>query len=186
MDGELPFLHLRGDGGGESTARWESGCLRGIPGVKCSFAWSWRREERGVHACAAALGSGVETDVDGGMGGVGGVGALVESERAVGIAQEEDGEAAEFEFMTKEAGEAEGDVFFGQGVSEGGAAFVASMGGIDDGERRGGRLGRMMLAVAVELADWNWLGWWQARFLWRSELLPVGELGRRGWFFRCW
>src|SRR5580692_4443051 len=96
----------------------------------------------------------MHTEVNGGMGRVRKAGALVESKCDVAIAQEQGGEAAEFEFLPQAAGEGERDIFLGQLVGEGGSAFCASVAGVDDheimsdgwwGRRRGRRRDRRRL-----------------------------------------
>jgi hypothetical protein len=55
----------------------------------------------------------MHTEVNRRARGVRQAGALVESECDVAIAQEQGGEAAEFEFLPQAAGEGESDIFLG-------------------------------------------------------------------------
>src|SRR5208282_660811 len=102
--------------------------------MKDSAARSLDRKQGGVDSGAVALGNSVEGDVDNGVSGISGGGALIESKGGVGVTQHGYGEAANLEFVTQEAGKSEGDVFFCEFISESGAAFITTVGGIDDNE----------------------------------------------------
>src|SRR5258708_22451550 len=114
--------------------------------MKYPFARSFDRQKRGVYARAAALGDCVQANVDSGAGSVGSGGALIESRCGVTVAQQNNCEAAEVEFMPQQSRKSQGDVFLGEFICQGSAPFLAAMGGIDHGEnamdnrwlRRGG------------------------------------------------
>src|SRR5258708_21898989 len=102
--------------------------------MKYPFARSFHRQKRGVYARAAALGDCVQADVDSGAGSVGSGGALIETRGDISVAQQNNCEAAEVEFMPQQARKSQGDVFLGEFVCPGSAPFLAAMGGIDHGE----------------------------------------------------
>src|SRR5258708_11354497 len=102
--------------------------------MKYPFARSFDRQKRGVYARAAALGDCVQADVDSGAGSVGSGGALIGSRCGVTVAQQNNGKAAEVEFMAQQSRKSQGDVFLGEFIRQGSAPFLAAMGGIDHGE----------------------------------------------------
>src|ERR1019366_8205593 len=85
-------------------------------------------------ANAVAAGSGMQGDIDGGVGGVGEKGAVVKGEVGVRVAQDEGGDAAILEFLAETAGEGDGDVLLGEGGAEGLAAVIAAVAGVHNGE----------------------------------------------------
>src|SRR6266536_2247429 len=91
-------------------------------------------QQPAVHAGASPLGSGMQADVDSGVRGIGCSGALIQGEVDVGVAQQDNREAALLEFVAKQAGESECDVFFGEGIGQGGAALIAAVGSVDYGK----------------------------------------------------
>jgi len=117
------------------VAEWQRGGLYRVPCVKWACAGTFGGKQRGVNANAVALGSGMQADVDGGVGGIGGAGALIERDRVVGVAKQQHCEAAEFKFVAQKASPCEREILFGELISERGSAFVAAVRGIDDGEK---------------------------------------------------
>src|SRR5271154_4513849 len=69
----------------------------------------------------------MQGDIDGGVGGVGEEGAIIEREVGIGIAEDEGGNAATFQFLAKTAGESESYVLFCKRWAEGFAAVGAAV-----------------------------------------------------------
>ena len=76
----------------------------------------------------------MQANVDGGMRRVGHIGALVEAHRGIPFTQQEGRQAARLELLPQAQREREGHVLFRQLVAERGAAFVASVAGVDHHE----------------------------------------------------
>src|SRR5258706_4201049 len=102
--------------------------------MKYPFARSFDRQKRGVYARAAALGDCVQADVDSGAGSVGSGGALIETRGDVSVAQQNNCEAAEVEFMAQQSRKSQGDVFLGEFIRQSCTPFLTAMRGIDHGE----------------------------------------------------
>ena len=102
--------------------------------MKYSFARSFDRKKRGVHARAAALRDRVEADVDSGASNVGGRGALIQSRSGIRVAHQRNREATNFEFMPQQPRKSQGDIFLGQRIGQRRTPLFATVRGIDHGE----------------------------------------------------
>ena len=102
--------------------------------MKYSFARSFDRQQRGVHARAAALRDRVQADVDSGARNVCGCGALIQSRSGIRVAEQRNREPPNVEFMPQQPRKSQGDVFLGEFIRQSGTAFFAAVRRIDNGE----------------------------------------------------